>query len=117
MRFRTARMSASLTQSMAATALGVGRSTVAMWEAGRAVPRTDKLQAMARLYRCTVDDLLQQDLRDSGARVAIGANPGCRGEQEPQAPTSPVVSAGNELRCEAATDVAQKPVTRAGERP
>ena len=61
MRFKTARMSASLTQVMAAMALGVGRSTVAMWEAGRAVPRADKLQAMARLYRCTVDELLEPD--------------------------------------------------------
>lgn len=61
MRFRAARMSASLTQNMAATALGVGRSTVAMWESGRAIPRTDKLQAMARLYRCTVDELLREE--------------------------------------------------------
>ncbi len=110
MRFKTARMSASLTQDMAAMALGVGRSTVAMWEAGRAVPRADKLQAMARLYRCTVDELLKQDLRDRGyaairanSVVSKGVTPDCdsgglgRHDSSPSAAQS--TAKGNELRC------------------
>lgn len=59
MGFKATRIAAGFTQEMAATALGIRRSTVAMWESGRSLPRADKLQALARLYGCTVEDLLK----------------------------------------------------------
>ena len=60
MGFKTTRIAAGFTQEMVAAALGIQRSTVAMWEAGRSLPRADKLRALSRLYGCTADDLLKQ---------------------------------------------------------
>ena len=51
-------MSKGLTQTQVGDKLGISRTTVAMWEAGLAMPRTDKLQELSNLYECTVDDLL-----------------------------------------------------------
>lgn len=52
------RKSNGLSQLDVAQRLGVGQSTVAMWENGTNVPRVDKLIALATLYGCSVDDLL-----------------------------------------------------------
>ncbi len=61
MSFKGARMLANLTQEQVATSLGLSRTTVSMWESGESKPRTEKLVALARLYKCTVDDLLKDD--------------------------------------------------------
>ena len=58
MKFKEWRASAGLTQEAAAKALGVARSTVAMWESGAALPTASKLKAIAELYGCTLDYLL-----------------------------------------------------------
>ena len=58
MRFKEYRESVGLTQEEAAKALGVARSTVAMWECGASLPTADKLKAIASLYECTIEDLL-----------------------------------------------------------
>ena len=52
-------------QSEAAKALGVRPSAVSKWERGMSKPRIEKLPAIAKLYGCTVEDLLQ-DLGDCG---------------------------------------------------
>lgn len=54
------RKAAKLTQSDVAKILKVERSTVAMWETGAAMPRADKLPALAKLYGCTIDDLFRE---------------------------------------------------------
>lgn len=45
-------------QVEAAKALGVKPSAVGKWERGLAKPRIEKLPAIAKLYGCTVEDLL-----------------------------------------------------------
>ena len=59
MGYKEARVSSGLTQKETAKALGVSRATVAMWEAGKSNPTAEKLPALAKLYGCTVDELLR----------------------------------------------------------
>ena len=40
--------------------LKVNRSTVAKWETGKALPRTDKLLDLAKILNCSVLDLLPE---------------------------------------------------------
>lgn len=46
------------TQREVAKLLGVKASTVSKWESGAAKPRADKLPRLAKLYGCTIDELL-----------------------------------------------------------
>lgn len=46
-----------LTQQGLAQALGVEQSTVSMWETGNSSPRADKLPELARILKCTIDEL------------------------------------------------------------
>lgn len=55
-----ARKRAGLLQRQVAEALGVSMGTVAMWDTGRNKPRADMLPKIAKLYNCTVDELLQE---------------------------------------------------------
>jgi len=50
-----------LKQEELAGMLGVAQSTVSMWETGYAFPRADKLPALAKILKCTVDELLCKD--------------------------------------------------------
>ena len=59
MGFKDMRRRAKLTQTKAAAQLGVSRVSVFSWERGEFLPAADKLSRIARLYDCTVDDLLQ----------------------------------------------------------
>ena len=58
--FKKNRNAAGLTQQTVADKLGVYQSTVAMWEAGDNKPRADILPQIAKLYNCTIDDLLRE---------------------------------------------------------
>lgn len=60
MSFKIMRLKAGLTQPQVAKALAIPQSTIACWETGRSLPRADKLPALAKLFNCTVDDLLKQ---------------------------------------------------------
>ena len=57
MSIKEVRESRSMTQSDVAKALGISRTTVAMWETGDSMPRADKLPELARLFGCRIDDL------------------------------------------------------------
>lgn len=61
MKIKELRESRRLTQSDLATSLNVGRTTVAMWEAGGSLPRAELLPKIAKLFGCTVDELLKDD--------------------------------------------------------
>ncbi|MBR4331770.1 MAG: helix-turn-helix transcriptional regulator [Clostridia bacterium] len=59
--FEERRRAAALTQEAVAKALNIDRSTVAKWETGKALPTTKTLISAARLYGCTVDELLREE--------------------------------------------------------
>jgi len=46
------------TQREVAKALGVQPSAVSKWECGLSKPRIEKLPVLAKLYGCTVEELL-----------------------------------------------------------
>ncbi len=62
LRLRTALNSTeALTQGDVAKKLGVGCSAVSKWECGLSKPSVSKLPAIAKLYGCTIDELLADD--------------------------------------------------------
>ena len=52
-----------LTNKTLADILGVSEKTVANWKGGKTEVPASKLLAMARLFNCTVDYLLSNDMR------------------------------------------------------
>ena len=54
------RRSKNLTQEELGIMVGVSRSTVAMWEAGEAFPRAEKLQILSKIFECNIDDLFDK---------------------------------------------------------
>jgi transcriptional regulator with XRE-family HTH domain len=61
MSFKRCRLVAGLTQKQAADALGVDQSAVSLWDRGITRPRAALLPKVAKLYGCTVDELLAPD--------------------------------------------------------
>lgn len=59
--FAEQRKKANLSQQQVAIEMGVDRTAVSKWEVGEAFPRADKLPKLAKLFGCTVDDLLRKD--------------------------------------------------------
>ncbi len=57
-KIREYRMRRDLSQEEVAKVLGVNRTAVAKWETGANKPRLEKIVELAKLLRCTVDDLL-----------------------------------------------------------
>lgn len=53
------RIALGMSQIELAERLNVGQSTVAMWETGVNFPRATKLKQLAKIFGCTVDELLQ----------------------------------------------------------
>jgi putative transcriptional regulator len=58
MGFRQARIRAGLSVREVMTEMGVTDAAVYMWETGVTRPRTSILVKLARLYHCSVDELL-----------------------------------------------------------
>lgn len=50
-----------MTQTELAAVLGVSQANISMWESGEALPRTDKLPALARILSCTIDELFADE--------------------------------------------------------
>jgi transcriptional regulator with XRE-family HTH domain len=48
----------NLRQEDLAAMMNIDRSTVAMWETGKSLPRADKLPQLAAILGCTIDELL-----------------------------------------------------------
>lgn len=61
MNFRKLREKAGLRQLDVSEKLGVTRSTVAKWETGETLPRASLLPDIAKIFDCSIDDLLQKD--------------------------------------------------------
>lgn len=61
MKIQGLRLSQNMTQDTLAEQLGVTRSTIAMWETGKAMPRADKLPEIAKVLGCNVSDLFEKE--------------------------------------------------------
>lgn len=61
MNIKKIREKKGITQQELATVLGVGQSTVAMWETNKSLPRVDTLKAIAKALGCTIDELLDAE--------------------------------------------------------
>ncbi len=61
MSFRELRVRAGLTVAQVMAALNVSDAAVYMWETGATRPSTKKLPQIAKLYNCTIDELLSGD--------------------------------------------------------
>jgi transcriptional regulator with XRE-family HTH domain len=57
---RNKRLSLNLTQEDVAKLLNVSRTTVSMWETGESMPRAETLPELAKLYKCSIDDLFDE---------------------------------------------------------
>ena len=59
MSFREARLKAGLTVSEVEKALSVSDAAVYQWESGTTFPTGKRMQEIAKLYNCSVDELLK----------------------------------------------------------
>lgn len=55
---KAARINAGMKQKEAAKELGIGRNTLSGYENGTAIPKLDVAIKMAKLYGCSLDDLI-----------------------------------------------------------
>lgn len=61
MGFREARIKAGKSVREVMFEMGVSDAAVYMWESGENRPRADKLPKLAKLYGCTVEELLSEE--------------------------------------------------------
>jgi transcriptional regulator with XRE-family HTH domain len=57
----------NMTQEKLAEKLGVSRQTVSRWESSEAYPEIPKLLDLCEIFRCSLDDLLRQDIQKRAA--------------------------------------------------
>jgi len=72
------RLNGNMTQEKLAEKMHVSRQTVSKWETGEALPDVDKLLELSKLFSCTIDTLLKEDivpLDDCYSRVTVVAVP------------------------------------------
>ena len=60
-RIRELRQEKQLSQEELARRLGVDRSSVARWETGSNNPRMEKLLALAKIFGCSLDELIREN--------------------------------------------------------
>lgn len=69
MSFRSARENAGYSQQDIARILGVDGTTPGKWELGKTQPRVATLVKLAALYCCTIEQLLEPDVREPPGRA------------------------------------------------
>lgn len=72
------RLHGNMTQEKLAERMGVSRQTVSKWETGEAFPELDKLVELSRMYSCTIDSLLKENMEpqiDYFSPVSIASVP------------------------------------------
>lgn len=63
-KLQSLRKKAGLNQEELASELGVSRQAVSKWESGISYPEMDKLILMTRLFKCSLDDLVNDEIRN-----------------------------------------------------
>lgn len=58
---RAMREKKDMSQQAVALEIGVERSTVARWESGKSRPRAELLPKLAKLFGCSIEELLVPD--------------------------------------------------------
>lgn len=66
MGFKQARRRAGLTARQVAKKFGVSLAAVYGWEKGTYLPRGERLPQIARLYGCTVEELMDEATAEEG---------------------------------------------------
>lgn len=66
----------NLTQEQLAELLGVSRQAISKWESGAAYPETEKLIRLGKLYHCSMDYLLMEDVEESKEAIGSAADAG-----------------------------------------
>lgn len=61
MGFKQARIKAGLSVATVMKALGVSDAAIYMWETGVTIPSGKRLPEIAKLYGCTIDELMKED--------------------------------------------------------
>lgn len=64
-KLQSLRKASNLSQEELANELGVSRQAVSKWESGISYPEMDKLILMTKIFNCTLDDLVNDDIDDS----------------------------------------------------
>ena len=63
------------TQEQLAALLDVSRQSISKWESNLAYPETDKLIKMGKLFECTMDYLLNEDITENQKKKQYRLNP------------------------------------------
>ena len=66
------RKKANLSQEQLADVLGVSRQSISKWESDIAYPETDKLIELGKLFDCSMDYLLKEDVIEKNGVQASG---------------------------------------------
>ena len=61
MNLKEKRVLANITQTELAERMGVSQTAIALWENGRAMPSSDKLPMLAKIFGCTIDELFASE--------------------------------------------------------
>ena len=62
------------TQEQLADILGVSRQSISKWESDIAYPETDKLIELGKLFNCSMDYLLREEVTEKNDAQAAGFN-------------------------------------------
>ena len=63
------------TQEQLASLLDVSRQSISKWESNLAYPETDKLIKMGKLFECTMDYLLNEDITENQKKETVPPEP------------------------------------------
>jgi len=68
------RKESNYTQEQLASILGVSRQSISKWESNVAYPETEKLIRLGKLFDCSMDYLLNDDIEDKSAHTSPSAD-------------------------------------------